>query len=149
VARVVNELGGESFRRLSRRRALGAVLEELIRNVGVMSHQIHIDEPTRVSHVVFEETTHQEYRFTPEGPRIAEHEWQAALGFIKPSGCRFRRRQRQSAARRAGRCLRAPGRRREEAGRPFGAGYLGLGPGGDARARVFFSPSPVVASSRP
>jgi 6-phosphofructokinase 2 len=83
VARVVNELGGESFAVYLAGGRSGAVLEELIRHIGVMSHQIHIDEPTRVSHVVFEESTHQEFRFTPEGPRIAEHEWQAALGFIK------------------------------------------------------------------
>ncbi len=82
VARVVNELGGESFAVFLAGGRSGAVLEELVRDAGVMAHQIHIDEPTRVSHVVYEASTRQEYRFTPEGPRVATREWQAALDFI-------------------------------------------------------------------
>ncbi len=82
IARVINTLGGESFAVYLAGGRSGAVLEELIRNAGVLSHQIHIDEPTRVSHVVFEESTQREFRFTPEGPRISEHEWQAALSFL-------------------------------------------------------------------
>lgn len=83
VARVVNELGGESFAVYLAGGRSGALLEELIRSVGVTSHQIHIAEPTRVSHVVFEESTKLEYRFTPEGPRIGDGEWEAALDFIQ------------------------------------------------------------------
>ena len=82
VARVVNELGSESFAVFLAGGRSGDVLEELVREAGVMAHQIRIDEPTRVSHVVYEEASDQEYRFTPEGPRIAEREWQAALDFI-------------------------------------------------------------------
>lgn len=83
VARVVNELGSESFAVFLAGGRSGDVLEELVREAGVMAHQIRIDEPTRVSHVVYEEASDQEYRFTPEGPRIAEREWQAALDFIE------------------------------------------------------------------
>jgi 6-phosphofructokinase 2 len=82
VARVINELGGESFAVFLAGGRSGDVLDELVRHARVLAHRISIDEPTRVSHVVFEESSGQEYRFTPEGPCIAEPEWRAALDFI-------------------------------------------------------------------
>lgn len=83
VARVVNELGGESFAVYAAGGRSGDVLDELVRDAGVMAHRISTAEPTRVSHVVFEQRSGQEYRFTPEGPLLAESEWQAALAFIQ------------------------------------------------------------------
>jgi 6-phosphofructokinase 2 len=83
VARVVNELGGESFAVFLAGGRPGDVLDDLVGRAGVMSHRIHIDQPTRVSHVVFEQSTGQEYRFTPEGPTITEREWRQALEFIQ------------------------------------------------------------------
>lgn len=83
VARVINELGGASFAVFLAGGRSGDVLEHLVHDAGVMSHRIAIDEPTRVSHVVFEERSGQEYRFTPEGPSINETEWRHALDFIE------------------------------------------------------------------
>ena len=83
VARVVNELGSSSFAVFLAGGRSGDVLEELVADAGVMSHRIAIGEPTRVSHVVHEESSGQEYRFTPEGPSIAENEWRAALAFLE------------------------------------------------------------------
>ena len=83
VARVVNELGGESFAVFLAGGRSGDVLEGLVGEAGVMSHRIAIHEPTRVSHVVYEEASGQEYRFTPEGPTIGESEWRQALAFIE------------------------------------------------------------------
>ena len=83
VARVVNELGGQSFAVFLAGGRSGDVLEELVRDAGVMAHRIAIHEPTRVSHVVYEEASGQEYRFTPEGPSIGESEWRQALAFIE------------------------------------------------------------------
>jgi len=79
VARVINELGGTSFSVFLAGGRPGDVLEELVHRAGVRSHRIAISEPTRVSHVVFEESTGQEFRFTPEGPRVAQDEWREAL----------------------------------------------------------------------
>jgi 6-phosphofructokinase 2 len=83
VARVVNELGGQSFAVYAAGGRSGDVLDELVRDAGVMAHRIATAEPTRVSHVVFERRSGQEYRFTPEGPMLAESEWQAALAFVE------------------------------------------------------------------
>ena len=83
VARVINELGGQSFAVFLAGGRSGDVLEELVGEAGVMAHRIAIREPTRVSHVVYEECSGQEYRFTPEGPSIGENEWRQALAFIE------------------------------------------------------------------
>lgn len=83
VARVVNELGGTSFAVYLAGGRPGDVLDELVARAGVMAHRIAIAEPTRVSHVVFEERSGQEFRFTPEGPRVGEREWRAAMAFLE------------------------------------------------------------------
>jgi 6-phosphofructokinase 2 len=83
VARVINELDGESFAVFLAGGRSGDVLDELVRQAHVLAHRINIDEPTRVSHVVFEESSGQEFRFTPEGPSIADAEWRAALDFVE------------------------------------------------------------------
>lgn len=83
VARVVNELGGGSFAVFLAGGRSGDMLEELVQNAGVLAHRMKIDEPTRVSHVVFERQSQQEYRFTPEGPHISEGECQAVLELIE------------------------------------------------------------------
>lgn len=82
VARVVNELGGESFAVFLAGGRSGDVLDELVRGAGVMCHRIAIHDPTRISHVVHEAASGQEFRFTPEGPLIREPEWRAALAFL-------------------------------------------------------------------
>ena len=83
AARVVNELGGRSFAVFLAGGTPGDVLEDLVHRAGVLHHRIAIREPTRVSHVVYEETTGQEFRFTPEGPTITEDEWREALAFLE------------------------------------------------------------------
>ena len=83
VARVINELGGDSFAVFLAGGRSGDVLEELVRDADVMAHRIATREPTRISHVVYDESTAQEYRFTPEGPQIRESEWRGALDFIE------------------------------------------------------------------
>ena len=83
VARVVNELGGLSFAVYLAGGRSGDVLDELVGKAGVMAHRIATVEHTRVSHVVFERRSGQEYRFTPEGPTLAKSEWQSALAFIE------------------------------------------------------------------
>jgi 6-phosphofructokinase 2 len=83
VARVVNELGGRSFAVFLAGGTPGDVLEDEVHRAGVLHHRIAIGEPTRVSHVVYEEETGQEFRFTPEGPTITENEWHEALAFLE------------------------------------------------------------------
>lgn len=83
AARVINELGGRSFAVYLAGGTSGNVLDDLLDEMGVVYHRVHIHEPTRVSHVIFEEASGLEYRFTPTGPTIRQSEWRAALDFIE------------------------------------------------------------------
>lgn len=83
AARVVNELGGRSFAVFLAGGTPGDVLEDLVHRAGVLHHRIAISEPTRVSHVVYEEDSGQEFRFTPEGPTVTMDEWNEALAFLE------------------------------------------------------------------
>ena len=82
AARVINELGGRAFAVYLAGGVSGNVLDDLVRTAGIRFHRIHLNEPTRVSHVVYEAKSGQEFRFTPEGPEIREREWRAALEFL-------------------------------------------------------------------
>ncbi len=81
-ARVIEELGGRAFAVYLAGGNSGNVLDDLLDDLGLVYHRVHIKEPTRVSHVVFERESGQEYRFTPTGPTLDEREWRAALEFI-------------------------------------------------------------------
>lgn len=83
VARVVNELGGASFAIFLAGGRSGDVLEELVLDAGVLAYRLKIDEPTRVSHVVFERDSNQEFRFTPEGPCVTEAEWRSVIELLE------------------------------------------------------------------
>jgi 6-phosphofructokinase 2 len=79
VARVVAELGGETRALYLAGGATGAILDDLLRNIGVTCHCIPIAGYTRIAHTVFERSSAQEYRFVPEGPEVSEAEWKACL----------------------------------------------------------------------
>jgi fructose-1-phosphate kinase PfkB-like protein len=51
----------------------------MLEGLGIEHRLIPIAGNTRVSHVVFERSSGQEYRFTPEGPELKEAEWRACL----------------------------------------------------------------------
>lgn len=82
AARVIEELGGRAFAVFLAGGNSGNVLDDLLDDLGLVYHRVHIKEPTRVSHVVFERQSGQEYRFTPTGPTLHEHEWRSALEFL-------------------------------------------------------------------
>lgn len=82
VARVLNELDASSFAVYLAGGRNGDVLDALVAKAGVMSHRVPIAGSTRVSNTVFEASSGQEFRFTPEGPTIKRSEWQHALSFI-------------------------------------------------------------------
>ena len=65
----------------------GALLDGLLDEAGLPRRAIHIADHTRMSLAVFERSTGHEYRFIPEGPDVAEHEWRALLGacFASPA----------------------------------------------------------------
>jgi len=82
AARVIEELGGRAFAVYLAGGNSGNVLDDLLDELGLVYHRVHVKEPTRVSHVVFERSSGHEYRFTPTGPTLDEREWRSALEFL-------------------------------------------------------------------
>jgi 6-phosphofructokinase 2 len=79
VARVICELGGEAVAFYMAGGYTGAALEGLIERSGITAVRVPIAGLTRVSHTVYETSTGQEFRFTPEGPEVTEAEWRHCL----------------------------------------------------------------------
>ncbi|MFM5885907.1 MAG: 1-phosphofructokinase family hexose kinase [Novosphingobium sp.] len=65
----------------------GALLDALLDNSGLPRRAIPIHDHTRMSLAVYERCSGHEYRFVPEGPKVAEDEWRALLGacFASPA----------------------------------------------------------------
>lgn len=82
VARVIRELGGETIAVYLAGGLTGQAFNHMIDAIGLQSRVIPIAGDTRVSHVVYERSSGQEYRFVPSGPHIHEDEWQACLEAI-------------------------------------------------------------------
>jgi 6-phosphofructokinase 2 len=83
VARVLRELGGNPLAVVLAGGVSGKLLEELLAEGGVPHQAIPIAGRTRMSHTVHDLSADQEYRFVPEGPTLAEAEWQAALNRLE------------------------------------------------------------------
>jgi 6-phosphofructokinase 2 len=87
----------------------GQALEGMVERTGLAAVRIPLTGLTRVSHVLLEESTGQEYRFTPEGPEVDEAEWQHYLEVLAVFDAPLCRRQRQPRPRHAGGLLCAGG----------------------------------------
>ncbi len=79
VARVVEELGGDAVAFYLAGGLTGQALEGMVEKLGIAAVRVAISGATRVSQVVLEASTGQEYRFTPEGPEVSETEWRHCL----------------------------------------------------------------------
>lgn len=79
VSRVIRELGGETVAFYVAGGLTGQALEGMVDRLGLAAVRIPITGLTRVSHVVLEVSSGQEYRFTPEGPELEPEEWQHCL----------------------------------------------------------------------
>jgi 6-phosphofructokinase 2 len=79
VSRVVRELGGATVAFYLAGGLTGQALEGLVERIGLAAVRVPMVGLTRVSHVVLEGSTGQEYRFTPEGPEVEEAEWRHCL----------------------------------------------------------------------
>lgn len=77
VARVIKELGGETIAIFFAGGITGQALTEMVEAIGLPYRSIPITHTTRVSKVVYERATGEEYRFVPSGPRIEHSELDA------------------------------------------------------------------------
>ena len=83
VSRVVAGFGGETEAIILAGGPTGRLLEALLDEGGIARTSIPIAGMTRISQTVLERSTGREYRFVPEGPRLAEAEWRQALALLE------------------------------------------------------------------
>jgi len=89
VARVLARLGDTVEAVYLSGGATGALLDELLTERELVRHPIAIHDHTRMSLAVFERKTGKEFRFVPEGPLVAEGEWQAAIAHCAALDCHW------------------------------------------------------------
>jgi len=82
VSRCISELGGESWALITRGGLTGTMLTEMLDEIGVSRRVVKIAGHTRLSGIVYERSSAQEYRVTPPGPVLQESEWQACLELV-------------------------------------------------------------------
>lgn len=87
VARVLVRLGGHARCFYLSGGATGPALDGLIDLHELVRTRIPIAGPTRVAAAVLEHETGKEYRFTPQGPYVAESEWRACLDELATTDC--------------------------------------------------------------
>lgn len=87
VARVLVRLGGNARCYYLSGGATGPALDGLIDLHQLVRTRIPIAGPTRIATAALEHETGKEYRFTPQGPKIAEREWQECLERLEEADC--------------------------------------------------------------
>jgi 6-phosphofructokinase 2 len=86
VARVLKRLGGDGRVLYPAGAFLGQLLQKLLEHEGIDSRALQIDEETRESFTVLEESSGREWRFVLPGPRLAQADWQACLDAVGSEG---------------------------------------------------------------
>jgi 6-phosphofructokinase 2 len=83
VARVIEELGGNTEAYCIAGGITGTLLVDLLSRIGVRTHIIPVAGHTRMAHMVFERSTGLEYRFIPSGPDLSHQEIESALAAVR------------------------------------------------------------------
>jgi len=83
VSRAIQRLGGFSYAYFTAGGSVGHMVAELIKQEGIETHLMPIEENTRVSMTISEESSGQQYRFSMPGPELSKREWQSCLSNIK------------------------------------------------------------------
>lgn len=82
VSRVIGILGGESTAVLTRGGLTGSLLTDLLDDFDINRRVVKIKGQTRLAATVFERSSGHEFRVTPPGPELTEHEWEAFLDAV-------------------------------------------------------------------
>lgn len=88
VARVVARLGGAARAIYLSGGPTGVALDGLIDLHQLARTRVPIAGHTRIAMTALEAATGREYRITPEGPELAEAEWQGVLALLGEVACR-------------------------------------------------------------
>jgi 6-phosphofructokinase 2 len=89
VSRVVRELGGPTFAVYLAGGVTGGLFDALLTAAAIPKQRIAIQDHTRISHAVFEQSSGLEFRFVPEGPLVEEAEWEACLEALSDIHCDY------------------------------------------------------------
>jgi 6-phosphofructokinase 2 len=79
VSRAIRKLGGTSTAFYTSGQSHGQMLEKLLDREGLNHRPIHIEERTRESFTVYENSSGQQFRFGTPGPTLQEAEWMRCL----------------------------------------------------------------------
>lgn len=89
VARVLARLGADAEALYLAGGVTGPVLGGLLDRAGLAHRVIPIAGDTRISLAVHERASGREYRFVPQGPKIAEAEWRRCLDVVGQLDCEW------------------------------------------------------------
>lgn len=87
VARVLNELGGDTLAVMMAGGVTGALIEEFLNEARVPHQNIPIRGYTRICFNVFETSSKLEYRFVQEGPDVTDADWHRMLDVLETIPC--------------------------------------------------------------
>lgn len=85
VSRAIRKLGGESLAVYTTGGPFGRLLKRRVDEEGVRGQDLPIEDWTRESFIVYEESSGQQYRFGMPGPVLQDTEWQSCLDFVANS----------------------------------------------------------------
>ncbi len=83
ASRVIHELGGPTIAVYLAGNMTGEFLRNRLEGWAFDRRLIHTQGYTRVSAVIYERSSGQEYRIVPPGPELTDSEWQAAIDIIE------------------------------------------------------------------
>jgi 6-phosphofructokinase 2 len=89
VARVFVRFGGQARCHYLSGGPVGAAYDNLVDLHQLVRRRIAITGHTRASTTILERSSGREFRFVPEGPEVAESEWQALLDELGEAECDF------------------------------------------------------------
>lgn len=82
VSRVIKILGGQSIAICTAGWLSGEMFRLLLEERGLVTRIVPIAGATRVSAVIYERSSGQQYRVTPPGPDLQEKDWRACLDAV-------------------------------------------------------------------
>jgi 6-phosphofructokinase 2 len=85
VSRAIRKLGGESLAVYTTGGPFGRLLKKLVAEERVKGQDLPIQDWTRESFIIYENSSGQQYRFGMPGPVLQDEEWQSCLDFIADS----------------------------------------------------------------
>jgi 6-phosphofructokinase 2 len=82
ISRAIRKLGGNSSALYPAGGTFGQMLQNLLDQEGIPHYPIQIEESTRETFMILEESSSRQFRFGMPGPTLRETEWKRCLGTL-------------------------------------------------------------------